>query len=172
MDAFVREATVEDAPSIAAIHVATWKHAYRGIVPATLLASLSVEQRTKDWVTRLKPSERVTYVLETGGEICGWASIGPSRDDDHKGVYAELYAIYMAPAHIGRSLGQLLYARCEQELEKDRYPFISVWVLEANAGARRFYEKVGFELDGGTKVIALAGANLPELRYTKRLFSS
>jgi L-amino acid N-acyltransferase YncA len=140
MDAVVREATVEDAQSIAAIHVATWRHAYRGIVPATLLASLSVEQRTKDWVTRLQPGNRQTYVLETEGVICGWASIGPSRDDDHKGDYAELYAIYMAPAQIGRSLGQLLYARCEQELEKDRYPFISVWVLEANAVARRFYD--------------------------------
>jgi ribosomal protein S18 acetylase RimI-like enzyme len=172
MDPVVREATLADARSIAEIHVATWKHAYRGIVPATLLASLSVEQRTKDWVTRLQPGTRQTYVLETAGEIRGWASIGPSRDDDHKGDYGELYAIYMAPDHIGRSLGQILYARCERELEKERYPFISVWVLEENAGARRFYEKVGFQLDGGTKVIALAGAKLPELRYAKKLCSS
>jgi GNAT superfamily N-acetyltransferase len=172
MDTVIREAAIGDAARIAEIHVATWRHTYRGIVSGTLLSSLSVEQRTKDWRTRLQPSARNTYVIELEGVIVGWASIGPARDEGHKGTAAELYAIYMAPSHMGQKLGQVLYARCEQVLERDKYPLVLVWVLEANTGARRFYEKMGFMPDGATKLVPIGGADLPELRYSKRLPAS
>jgi GNAT superfamily N-acetyltransferase len=169
MEPVVREAALGDAAQIAEIHVATWKHAYRYLVPRAALDSLSVDERVKDWKKRLQATTRITYVLELEGSIVGWASVGPARDEDQKGNAGELYAIYMAPSFIGRRLGQVLFAHCESELQKDRYPIVTVWVLEANLGARRFYQKAGFQPDGATKSVLIGGASLAELRYSKRL---
>jgi hypothetical protein len=46
--------------------------------------------------------------------------------------------------------------------------FATLWVLDANAQARRFYEAMGFELDGATKEVNL-GAPLKAVRYRKKL---
>ncbi len=41
----VREASLEDAPAIARVHVDTWRTTYRGIIPEDYLATLSYQQR-------------------------------------------------------------------------------------------------------------------------------
>jgi GNAT superfamily N-acetyltransferase len=169
MNAVIREAIANDANAIAAIHVATWQYTYRGLMPASLLESLSVAQRTEDWKRRLEPSSRNTFVVEEEGVIRGWASIGPNRDPDLTSDFGELYGIYMAPSHIGRTYGGRLFGRCEEELCKRGYGFVALWVVEGNTGARHFYEKSGFQADGHRKTIVLGGAEVPELRYVKKI---
>jgi len=44
---------------------------------------------------------------------------------------------------------------------------VTLWVLEENRNARRFYEKYGFTLDGGTRTYPKTG--VPEVRYRIRL---
>lgn len=168
VDLSVRNATPSDAEAIAEIHVATWRFAYRDIMPAPFLASLSVARRAEEWKMRLSPTERTTFVLEAPAGVLGWASIGPNRDADLDTNFGELYGIYLAPSQIGKSYGQVLYGRCEEELAQRGYRGVSLWVLERNARARRFYEKSGFQL-GGEKTIIVGDAELPELRYVKRL---
>ena len=46
---FVRDAVPSDALGIAEVHTTTWKTSYRGILPDTLLDSLSVARRTERW---------------------------------------------------------------------------------------------------------------------------
>jgi hypothetical protein len=41
----IRQAILEDAEAIAKVHVASWQAAYKGLMPAEFLASLSVERR-------------------------------------------------------------------------------------------------------------------------------
>ena len=45
----IREAHPGDAPSIAKVHVDTWWAAYRDILPAGFLASLSYQITTEGW---------------------------------------------------------------------------------------------------------------------------
>ncbi len=45
----IRRATRDDADAITCIHVHSWQHAYRGLVPDALLDGLSVEQRRTIW---------------------------------------------------------------------------------------------------------------------------
>jgi hypothetical protein len=40
----LRLAKIEDAEKLAAIHVCAWQVAYKGIVPAQFLASLSIQE--------------------------------------------------------------------------------------------------------------------------------
>jgi ribosomal protein S18 acetylase RimI-like enzyme len=46
---------------------------------------------------------------------------------------------------------------------------VSLWVLEANTPARRFYERIGFAADGTVKVFDAGGTPLSEVRYVQRL---
>jgi len=41
----IRPATPEDARAIAEVHVASWRYAYRGLLPDDVLDRLSVEER-------------------------------------------------------------------------------------------------------------------------------
>ena len=45
----LRLATIEDAETIATIHVCTWQTAYKAIVPAQFLAALSIQKRANMW---------------------------------------------------------------------------------------------------------------------------
>ena len=78
----VRRATVDDAAGIARVHVAAWREAYAGRMPADFLASLDVERRARGWATILSAGESDAFVAERNGEIVGWATAGAGRDDD------------------------------------------------------------------------------------------
>jgi hypothetical protein len=41
----IRMATFDDAPALANMHVASWRETYASILPAAMLASLSVQKR-------------------------------------------------------------------------------------------------------------------------------
>ena len=44
-----------------------------------------------------------------------------------------------------------------------------LWVFEANAPARAFYERLGWTPDGAAKPFAIGGSTPIELRYRRRL---
>src|SRR3954471_4189823 len=70
----IREATLGDASAIARIHVETWRSAYRGIIPAAHLDSLSVEQRTRGWEQNLGENRARVLVAEVDDTVMGWVS--------------------------------------------------------------------------------------------------
>lgn len=99
------------------------------------------------------------------GEIIGYASYGPERGpdgvprthrsgpdsrDDHR---AELYALYVAPAWWSTGTGHALMRQVLEETRREGYPEITLWVLEENARARRFYERSSFRLQRRTHVL-------------------
>lgn len=45
----IRPATVIDALPIAEVHAVAWKTTYQNLLPAEVIASLSVEQRQVSW---------------------------------------------------------------------------------------------------------------------------
>ncbi len=53
----IRRAVPDDARAIAEINVAGWRAAYRGLMPAEFLASLSVDAREAAWRARLESNE-------------------------------------------------------------------------------------------------------------------
>jgi len=166
----VRRATAEDSGAIAEIHVRSWQAAYRGIVPPEFLDSLSVEQRQRVWRQRLEGGTSVTLVLEEQDKVLGWVSAGPSRDSDALSPTSELVAIYVAPEHWRRGVGQRLWSDAEGQLRRAGFLEVTLWVLKENAGALRFYRAIGFVVDPGIeKTVELGGAALIEIRLRKQL---
>jgi GNAT superfamily N-acetyltransferase len=163
----VRAARVEDARDIARIHVDAWRAAYRGIVPDAHLAALDVDERARKRRAHLEsPPPRVRAVVaERDGMLVGWLQCGPTRDEDADPLRVlEVYAIYLDPATWRAGIGTQLMRHA---LESEWAERATVWSLEANSGARRFYERCGFDCDTARKIVDIGGARLVEVRYAR-----
>ena len=159
----VRRAVAGDAEDIAQVHVAAWQHAYRGILPDALLASLSVPARTASWRRQLaEPQDVATWVVRNADHpVRGFVAAGPSRDADAPAGTRELYSLYVHPDAWGTGLGSRLMATALEVLPDAS----TLWVLEANERARRFYARHGWRLDGARRQESRRPAVLDEVRY-------
>jgi ribosomal protein S18 acetylase RimI-like enzyme len=162
----IRHATVEDAALTARIRVTGWQTAYRGQLPGELLDQLSVEADTVRFADHLGhlPPERRVWVAEQGGEVVGFASTGPSRDEDAPKA-AEIYAIYVLPHLYGRGIGGRLLRHAVEDLRARGYREVLLWTLATNVSAQRFYEREGWRADGAAKLDRLDRFDLNEVRY-------
>lgn len=160
----IRPAVPEDAPEIARIHVETWRTAYGGIIPASFLASLSLENRKAMWTRALAEGRSILLVDAEEERMTGWVSAGPSRDASHPSE-SEIYALYVLPSHWGRGIGHRLSQAVEAALPPSQP--ISLWVLAGNERAIRFYERAGYVFDGRTKEERFGDVCLVERRMLK-----
>jgi ribosomal protein S18 acetylase RimI-like enzyme len=163
----VRPATPADAEGIARVHVRTWQGAYAHVFPAKELASVSIDRRTDYWRTALADSTTV-LVAEVDGEVAGFADVGSSHDADGHGV-GELRAIYVEPAHWDAGIGRELGVAADESLRALGFDEATLWVLEDNPRARRFYEAGGWRLDGASRTGTHLGVETREVRYRKAL---
>ena len=100
------------------------------------------------------------FGAEEAGRVVGFASVGDSRDEPGKG---ELFAIYVLPEAWGSGAGSALMTSALEALCS--YSSATLWVLEDNPRARRFYEREGWILDGGRRDEELLGMTVAEVRY-------
>ena len=158
----IRRAVPADAPQLGEVHVRTWQIAYEGLIPQAVLDSLDIVARAARWRTTLEDASNPgrTWVALEEGKLIGFASSGPPRGDDAPAPL-ELWALYVHPRRHGGGAGALL---AEAALGPDP---AFLWVLDGNARAIRFYEKIGFRLDGATKVEHHGGVALHELRMVR-----
>jgi GNAT superfamily N-acetyltransferase len=164
----IRPATPDDALAIERIRVRGWRSAYRHVFPAAELDALPIDPER--WRSRLHvpPPGWTTIVCENDGTVVGFASTGPSRDEDELG---EVYAIYVDPDAWSTGAGRALMASAESTLGAT-YAAALLWVLEDNPRARRFYERAGWAPDGVRKAEERFGVRAPEVRYRKDFSSS
>jgi GNAT superfamily N-acetyltransferase len=165
----VRRATARDAPSITRIQERGWQAAYRHVFPVEELDRGGFIQPSR-WRERIRrpPAGWITFVAARDHIVVGFAALGPSRDLSELG---ELYAIYVDPDEWSSGAGRALIDRAEQALAAS-YLEATLWVLEENERARRFYELAGWLPDGARKADERWGVSAPEVRYRKRLTSS
>jgi len=160
----VRPARLDDALAIATVHVRAWQAAYAHVFGAGRLAGIDLGAREEGWRQRLAPTERreTVFVAEDDGAVVGFASCGESRDATGEG---ELYTIYALPEAWGFGAGPALMAAVVEALRKNGFATASLWVLEDNPRARRFYEREGWSLDGGRREEEFLGVPIIEVRY-------
>jgi GNAT superfamily N-acetyltransferase len=109
-------------------------------------------------------------------DLIGFAAFGPERrEDDDPGQPgseppdhgpAELYAIYVVPSRWSTGAGSALLDGVIALAAQSGYTDMSLWVLEANDRARRFYEQAGFALTGESAVLSRLDGVL-QVRYRR-----
>jgi L-amino acid N-acyltransferase YncA len=140
----IRAAVPSDAPAIGRVHVEGWREAYRGVLADRLLQSLSAVVRAALWQGALErePPVLLFVAQRPGGDLVGFAGGGPCRAASlpHD---AEVYALYVLRAAQQRGCGRRLMAALAAALRARGFRSVCLWVLEENANARRFYERLG-----------------------------
>jgi len=167
----VRAMALADCERVAEIRVGGWRTAYRGIIPQSYLDAMSVPEDTERRRTRFRQGDPgvVNLVAERDGRVVGWVCHGPYRDGELRTEDAELYAIYLDPAHFGAGVGRTLLKESLRRCSSAGHPRMRLWVLRENARARRFYEAAGFRPDGTEEPFEVDGVQVPEVRYVREL---
>jgi ribosomal protein S18 acetylase RimI-like enzyme len=180
----VRPAGPHDTEDVVRIRIRSWRHAYAGIMPDSVLAAL--DHDTDERVRRARerwadPAWRVfsTQVATDSGGTLGFVTYGPYRIEDGPDGQVdpetgEVLAIYVDPHHHGRGAGRALMDTAVAALRERGVAEVRLWVLEENTPARRFYERYGFAADGERHFFQVqppdgAPVDLPEVRYALRL---
>jgi GNAT superfamily N-acetyltransferase len=169
-DLVVRPVTPEDVPAVTRLQVASWRAAYAGIIPAGYLAAMSAAEREQRHLARVTdPEPRASYLLaQRGDAVVGMANIGPARDDDlDPAATGEIRAMYADPVAWSTGVGAALMRVSLERLAASEFDAVTLWVLERNARARRFYERWGFGPDGARQLVDL-GVPVPEVRYARK----
>lgn len=138
----VRPAGPQDAASIARVHVATWRSAYRGLLADEFLDSLSESAYTERWKRGITDATSRVFVVEDESGVVGFASGGRERAGEN-GYGGELYAIYVMAGVQRRGHGRELVRAVVGGLRDMGFEDMIVWVLRDNVSARGFYERLG-----------------------------
>ncbi len=164
---------MQDAVAIASVHVRSWQGAYRGILPPDYLDGLRPDQRSAGWERIIAQADwprAGTLVAEAGGELLGFANIRPTRDADaDPAEVAELTSIYVLPEEFGKGFGSALMTEVLGRLREASYRRATLWVLDGNDRAIRFYRAAGWRPDGATKGDAIGGVGVTEVRFRQNL---
>lgn len=157
----LRPATAGDLPALGEVFVAAWRAGYRGVVPDEIIDAQSAPAVTAGWDDPDEAGGLDTVVAaDTTGRPLGFARYGP--DAEHPGC-GYLAALYVHPDAAGTGVGRQLVCHV-----LDAMPGIEVrlWVFEANARARRLYERAGFRPDGAR--LTDPRWRTPQVRYRYR----
>lgn len=131
------------------VHWKSWQEAYQDLLPKDFLQNTITLEQCQEWTFRYP--ERTLIAIENG-QVVGFSCYGPSFEEDLEDA-GELFAIYVLADYYGQQIGYRLMQAALEQL-KD-YEQICLWVLEGNARAIAFYEKIGFRLDGKFKTVQL-----------------
>jgi len=153
-----RSAREDDIESIAEIKVWGWQTAYRGIVDEDYLDAMSAQELS----ARLKAYPLASFLLsEKNGDVVGFCRISESS---LAGGATEIREIYIRPDMKRQGIGTKLFEYTVKELNRRGYKTMRLGVFKENAGARRFYEKMGGRIMG-KGVINLFGKPYPSVEY-------
>lgn len=163
----IREAILSDAFGIAKVHVDSRRSTYTGIVSDAFLNELSYENSELRWKSFINDSEsdnKYIYVaVDTEDEIIGFATCGIERESKDPSI-GELYAIYIMKKHQNKGVGRLLFNEVSNKLREVKFNIITIWALEDNYQACKFYELMGGKVVK-EKDIVIAGETLKEIAY-------
>lgn len=164
----IREANEADAESIARVHTASWRTAYRGALSDAYLDGPIEAERSELWRGRFaRPAEnQFVAVAEFPGHIVGFVCAYGGHDQ-HWGTFLD--NLHVAQEHMRQGIGAQLMGQVASWSAR-AYPRqgIYLWVLQSNTAAQRFYERLGGENAGSDVWKPPDGIALPKLRFVWR----
>lgn len=164
----IRRARTADAPGIGAVHVASWRSTYAGVLPELVLTGLSAPDQA-GYYDRIIRGGAVVHVAVASGvdapahgrnQVVGFVS---GRRRRHGLAEGEIETLYVLDDFRERGLGRQLLLAAMAHLAARGCASAFAWVLADNP-SRWFYERMGGRrvADGSVEV---GGSQLPQLAY-------
>ncbi len=158
-DMDIRIASLNDALSIAEVHVQGWKETYTGIIKQEILDELKVLDKELLWKEIAKSPDHKLFVYTENGAVKGFLDgyLNPENN------IAEIRAFYLLGEIQRKGVGRALFQKFYQCALNQGYAFIRLEVFNKNP-SRFFYEKMGAKLTGEAKLPEF-GLGITELFY-------
>jgi predicted N-acetyltransferase YhbS len=131
-----------DAAAIAALHADSWRRHYRGVYSDSFLDGDVGEDRQSAWTARLEAATSETcdtVVAMDDDQLVGFTHVIFGSDPKWGALLDNLHVRYSSKR---QGVGARLIAHSGQAVAAREAP-LYLWVLEANVGARAFYEARG-----------------------------
>jgi GNAT superfamily N-acetyltransferase len=178
-EATVRPAEPSDVPEIARIQLATWRAAYRDLLPAEVLDALDAGEAETTWRHTVEQGPARVFVAVEGPWHVGFCAAGPSPQDESAGAdgvpvpdadRVALFSTLLVEPRWGRRGhgGRLVAAAGEAMLAAGAARGIA-WVAEADKASRGFWQRAGWVPDGTARTLDAGGRPLREVRLTGTL---
>lgn len=145
----IRKTTIDDAPLLASLHLASKKVAEKDIVDRNYLEGLTTEDYIQKWQGWFAADDSDTLAAVEGEKIIGLVSFGPLRTPPAgtskiRPLYSsEIFAIYVHPDYFQKGAGKALLKAAVEDLINNKHTSLCLWALAKNKRACSFYEAMG-----------------------------
>ncbi|MEW2440302.1 GNAT family N-acetyltransferase [Micromonospora marina] len=176
---YVRPARLEDAGEIARIQLATWRVAYRRILPRHVLDNLDEAYLARRWSAAVQepPSgaHRVLVAVEQAAQsyLVGFVASGPADadalapDEPAEALGSDVAAVtdlLVEPRWGRRGHGSRLLAAAVDHWRADGLTRAVAWAFDADAATRKFLGSTGWEPDGAARALDVDDMLVPQIR--------
>lgn len=134
---------------MAKVHITSWRETYPGMVPDLMLDRLSIANEAIRWQRMFdRPDRRggsIAFVADQEGKVVGYGTCGEQRTEllFDRGFTAEIGELYVLRRAQRQGAGSGLMMAMAAALADTGHRAMSLWVLEENRSARRFYQGLG-----------------------------
>lgn len=164
----IRRARTADAPGIGAVHVASWRSTYAGVLPEPVLTGLSAPDQAGFYDRIIRGGAVVHVAVASGSDapepgsnlVVGFVTARRRRRALAEG---EIETLYVLDDFRERGLGRQLLKAAMTNLSTRGCASAFVWVLADNP-SRWFYERMGGRrfADG---VVNVGGVEISQIAY-------
>jgi GNAT superfamily N-acetyltransferase len=174
---FVRPARPGDAAEIARIQLATWRVAYRRLLPRHVLDNLDEAWLATRWTAAVEtppsPRHRVLVAVEQAEQsyLVGFAASGPADEQalapEEEPLPADVVAftdLLVEPRWGRRGHGSRLLAASVDLWREDGFATAVAWAYDGDPATRKFLGSAGWEPDGATRALDVDDMLVPQLR--------
>jgi len=152
----LRLATPDDADALARLKLSTFRETFvdGGFAvpypPADLAVFVAEAYSREKVASELNDSDHATWLAETGGDLIGYAHVGPTKlpHPEADARHGELYQLYLRGPAQGLKLGGKLLTLALDHLASTRPGPAWLGVWSGNERAQAFYAGRGFEKVG------------------------
>jgi GNAT superfamily N-acetyltransferase len=175
---YVRPARPDDAGEIARIQLATWRIAYRRMLPRHVLDNLDEAWLAARWTAAVEappsPRHRVLVAVEQAEQsyLVGFAASGPADEQalapEEPALPDDVAAVtdlLVEPRWGRRGHGSRLLAATVDLWRADGFASAVAWVYDGDPATRTFLGSAGWEPDGAARALDVDDLLVPQLRF-------
>jgi ribosomal protein S18 acetylase RimI-like enzyme len=164
MNIYYRSATIEDAAALANIEIKSMQSAYREFMPAAHLEKMDVIDLTQRWKGFLQsaPDDRVVVAVHEE-TVIGFVRAGKTREE----TVGFIFDLFLLPEYWGAGIGKALMGKAMEIFRDFNFTSAKLYAYCDNVRAIRFYEGLGWALNGQTYTQHIEGIKLEMVCYQR-----
>ena len=165
MNINIREATIEDIPEVAKLHVESWNKTYKGIISQEHLDNMRNNLAKR--IERMKNefNMRKMIVATKNDEIVAFSEFVFSNEfSKDLDIDCELCGLYVKNEYLNSGIGTMLFNYVRDLFKKNNKKKMGLWCVKENINAINFYKRKGGTIVSEKKFV-LASKEYSEVAF-------